>query len=94
MGQAQAAVASELSSFRAPAADGTRGIACDWSPPYRHDRIRERMEAMKAAGHKLTLDDFRQLQQDSTSTAALYAVLGLVSRCLSCFLSRRIRKER
>jgi penicillin amidase len=48
----------------------THTIAFDWTPPFRYDRIRERMEAWKADGRKLTVEDFRQLQQDSTSTAA------------------------
>ncbi|MBE7493601.1 MAG: penicillin acylase family protein [Verrucomicrobiaceae bacterium] len=45
-------------------------IAYDWAPPFRYERIHERMEEMKAAGHKLTIEDFQRLQQDSTSTAA------------------------
>jgi len=45
-------------------------ISYDWSPSFRYDRIRERMEQITQSGRKLTLDDFRSIQQDSTSTAA------------------------
>lgn len=45
-------------------------ISYDWSPSFRYDRIRERIEKITESGRKLTLDDFRSIQQDSTSTAA------------------------
>jgi penicillin amidase len=45
-------------------------IAFDWAPPFRYQRIQERMETIKSAGRKLTMEDFQQIQQDSTSTAA------------------------
>lgn len=45
-------------------------IAYDWSPSFRYDRIRERIEQITESGRKLTLEDFRSIQQDSTSTAA------------------------
>ncbi|HYF38025.1 MAG TPA: penicillin acylase family protein, partial [Prosthecobacter sp.] len=45
-------------------------IAFDWAAPFRYNRIHERMEGIKAEGRKLTMEDFRQMQQDSTSTAA------------------------
>lgn len=45
-------------------------ISYDWAPSFRYDRIRERIEQITKSGRKLTLDDFRSIQQDSTSTAA------------------------
>jgi penicillin G amidase len=45
-------------------------IAYDWSAPFRYDRIRERIESIKADGRKLTMQDFREIQQDTTSMAA------------------------
>jgi penicillin amidase len=45
-------------------------IAFDWSAPFRYDRVHERMEAIKTEGRKFTMQDFQQIQQDSTSTAA------------------------
>jgi penicillin amidase len=45
-------------------------ISLDWSPPFRYDRIRERMESIKAEGRKFTIEDFRQIQQDTTSIPA------------------------
>jgi penicillin amidase len=45
-------------------------IAFDWSAPFRYNRIHERIEGIKAQGRKLTIEDFRHIQQDSTSTAA------------------------
>lgn len=45
-------------------------IAYDWAPPFRYERIRERMEEIKASGRKFTMLDFQRLQQDTTSTLA------------------------
>ena len=48
-----------------------RTIAYDWVPPFRYQRIRQRLEGPPlAGGQRFTLEDFQSIQHDNTSLLA------------------------